>query len=229
MLVDDVMTRDVVVVRPEIPLREVARLLAARGVSGLPVVDGRGSVLGVVSEADVLARVDGVARSRPRLLSLLSPSGRDEVRRKLSARTAGEAMTRPAVTIGASASTSAAAALMVSRGVNRLPVVGEARRLVGIVARSDLVRAFARPDAEVEEEIRELLVRVLSVPPDAVRVRVSSGDVAFSGCLETPALEELLIALAQQLPGVLSVESTLSHAHEDPQWPSERLFAGSVG
>jgi CBS domain-containing protein len=227
MRVEDLMRRDVVVARPQTSLHEVARLLASHGISGMPVVDGSGRVVGVVSELDVLARANR-GRRRPRLLSLLAAGARERLRTKLTAGTAAEAMSRPAVTARACDTIAAAASTMTSQRVNRLPVVDAEGRLVGIVARSDVVRAFARPDAEVEEEIRELLARGLSIPRHAVDVHVTAGDVTLTGRVETAAVEELLVALVGQVPGVLSVTPALAHERDDaePRWPSPRLFAG---
>jgi CBS domain-containing protein len=142
MNVRDVMTSDVVTVLPGQSLKEVARLLAERGISGVPVEDGTGSVLGVISEGDLLIRENGTHPRRGGPLAwFLDPL--DVVDRlKLGERVAGEAMSSPPLTIGADRSVRAAAALMLAEGVNRLPVI-EAGKLVGIVTRADLVRAFA--------------------------------------------------------------------------------------
>jgi CBS domain-containing protein len=147
MNVRDVMTRKVVTVLPGQPLQEVARLLAERRISGVPVQDGAGSVLGVISEGDLLMRETGAYPRRGGPLAwLLDPL--DVVDRlKLGSRVAGEAMSSPPLTVGADRSVQAAAELMNEAGVNRLPVV-EAGKLVGIVTRGDLMRAFARPDPE---------------------------------------------------------------------------------
>jgi CBS domain-containing protein len=129
--VEELMTTEVVTAAPELTLREVARLLAEHRVSGLPVVAADGRVLGVVSEADILARERRAARERFDLLSWLGEWDERTARAKLDARTAGEAMTAPAVTIAAAAPAAKAAAYLVDRGVNRLPVVDAEGRLVG--------------------------------------------------------------------------------------------------
>ena len=195
--VGDIMTRSVLAVRPETPLKEVARLLVERRISGLPVVDDAGRVLGVVSEADLLVKEqDPEALPRRPLARIFGDSA--ETRRllaKAEARTAGDAMTAPAITIDAGQSVHAAAALMIGRKVNRLPVIADGR-LVGIVTRADIVRTFVRTDEELAEAIRgeverratvAMVERMVEMVPGVVGVTVhlawSIDDQAF----EAPA------------------------------------------
>jgi CBS domain-containing protein len=104
---------------------------------------------------------------------------------------------------------SAAAKLMFERGINRLPVVSD-ERLVGIVTRADLVRAFSRPDAELEREIRsDVLERKLWVPAGTVGVSVVEGAVTLSGLVDTETDADVLVRLVGRVPGVVSVESTV--------------------
>src|SRR5438045_8698751 len=98
------------------------------------------------------------------------------------AKTAGEAPSAPAVTIQPDASVAAAARLMIERMVNRIPVVSDAR-LVGILAGSDLVRAFRRPDEQIEREIQTVL-RELWVDREGVSVTVAEGEVVVAGEVE---------------------------------------------
>jgi len=203
MRVAELMTTDVLTVSPETPLKDVAELLAARGISGAPVVDDAGRLLGVVSEADILAK----ERRPPHQTGLAKLLGHDESpSRKASARTAGEAMTSPALTIVADRRVDAAAALMLDRGVNRLPVVDGAGTLVGIVTRADLVRAFVHTDEQIEREIREeVLLHELWVDPQAFELSVENGEVTVSGRLETDDERELLVNRIRLVPGVVSV------------------------
>ena len=214
MKVEDVMTREVRTVTPGMPLKEVAEILAAHRISGLPVVED-GKVIGVVSEADILVKESAQEPERPGLLGLLLDNGSD-VRAKLRATTAGEAMTAPAVTIGPGRSVAEAAAKMIDERVNRLPVVGEDGTLVGIVTRADLVRAFVRSDLEIEREIREdVILRTLWIPPENITVTVENGEVTLAGHVETKAEAEIVVAFVQKVPGVVSVSSDLSWAVED--------------
>ena len=143
MKVEDVMTHEVVSVQPGASLEEAARLLIERQISGLPVVDSAGRLLGVLSEADLLVR-DGAHRGAGPLAWLLDPVGIAD-RIGLAAHVVGEAMTLPPITIESSRPAAAAAELMIEHRVNRLPVV-DGGTLVGIVTRGDLIRALARSE-----------------------------------------------------------------------------------
>jgi CBS domain-containing protein len=214
MKVRDVMTKDVLTTSPEATLKEVAALLAEHGISGLPVVDEQRRVLGVVSEADILLRERTAEGERGGLIGRLLGQG-DELERKLAARTAGEAMTSPAVVIDADRVLGEAAARMLDEGVNRLPVL-EGGKLVGNVTRADLVRAFVRTDEEIADEIREdVLRRTLWISPDDLELRVERGEVIVEGRLDTKTEAELVEAFAARVPGVLSVRSLLSWKEDD--------------
>lgn len=209
MKVEDVMTREVKTVTPATPLREVARILAESRVSGVPVVED-GRVVGVVSEADILVKERGERPGRGGLLGLLWDERR-ELEAKLQARTAGEAMTSPAITIGPRRPVAEAAAKMIEEKVNRLPVVDDEGNLVGIITRADLVRAFVRSDAEIAREIREdVIFRTLWIPPEQVQVEVERGVVTLRGHVESKSDAELLPSFVQRVPGVISVDAQLT-------------------
>lgn len=202
MRVANVMTTQVLTVKPDTTLKEVAELLGSRGISGAPVVDDAGLVLGVVSEADILAK-ERRPRRQTRVDRLL---GHTHVDQKAAARTAGEAMTAPAVTIGADRRVDAAAALMLDRSVNRLPVIDREGLLVGIVTRADLVRAFVHSDEQVEREIREeVLLHELWLDPEDFELSVQKGEVTITGHAGTEAERELLVRRISLVPGVVSV------------------------
>jgi CBS domain-containing protein len=139
--VEQLMTAPVVTVPPNRSLKEVALLLVEHRISGVPVVED-GTVLGVVSEGDIVAKERGATTPAPDGLLAWLFGNDEEITAKLAARTAADAMSSPTVTIESWRSAATAAALMTDRGVNRLPVVDRGR-LVGIVTRADLVRAFA--------------------------------------------------------------------------------------
>ena len=233
LVVRDVMTRTVVAVPPSLPLKEVARLLVEHRISGLPVVDDHGTVLGVVSEADLLLKEQGPDAVRHRRFAwLLGESAEMQtLAKKLAAATAEEAMTTPAATIEASRSTTAAAELMVERGVNRLPVV-EDGRLVGLVSRADLVRAFVRSDTQLADVIREeVLKRILWLDPTHYRVGVTDGVAHISGRAGRRSTAEMIERAIAAVPGIVRVDSDVTWAldddriavgTEDHAWPSIR-------
>jgi CBS domain-containing protein len=208
MNVKDVMTTEVLTVSPETSLKDVARLLSEHRISGLPVVDERGAVVGVVSEGDVLFK-EGGPDSRGPLPWRLDPRGTAH-RAKLAARTAGDAMTSPAVTVQEWRTVASAAKVMLDERVNRLPVV-EHDRLVGIVTRADLVRAFARSDDTIRDEIRDRVLRSVLMlrNPELVEVTVVDGQVALSGSVDTPVEAQIAADVTARVPGVVGVSSSL--------------------
>jgi CBS domain-containing protein len=218
MNVQDVMTSDVVTVRPDTSLKDVAAILTERRISGVPVVDEGGKVVGVVSEGDILFKERGPSERTGVLAWFADPYDVEE-QLKLAARTAAEAMTAPAKTIAPWRPVSSAAAEMLDEGVNRLPVVDEEGRLVGIVTRADLVRAFVRPDDELEREIREeVLERALLLEtPETVTVVVEDGKVTLDGFVELRTDAEAIPTLVARLPGVVEVESSLHWRTDNPK------------
>jgi CBS domain-containing protein len=204
MKVRDVMSAKVAAVGRDATLKQVAELMGERGISGVPVVAAGGEVLGVVSEEDIIVKAASHPESAGIYWRLFAPEGLDPGR--LEAATAGEAMTSPAVTIDADGSVAEAARLMVDHGVKRLPVLAD-RRLVGIVTRADIVRAFTRSDSEIWEELRnEVLPRQLWISPGEVDVSVTGGRVTVAGRVETRTEAELVEAFAWRVPGVVSVD-----------------------
>jgi CBS domain-containing protein len=208
MKVRHVMTETVFTVTPDTPLKAVATRMLEYGISGMPVVDGE-RVLGVISETDILFK-ERVAPDRKGLVDWLVHYAEDPPLAKLEARTAGEAMTTPAVTIAPERTVADAAALLLDLRIDRLPVI-EGGELVGIVTRADLIRAFTRDDEEVERDIRQNgALHRLWIDPDQVQVTVEDGNVVLSGTVDTPDQAESLVAFAERTPGVVSVESRLS-------------------
>jgi CBS domain-containing protein len=205
MKIADVMTRDIITVDPGASLKEAACLLTVNRVSGLPVVTSDGVLLGILSEADVLAKESEVAGNAPRA----------EGRGLLDAHVVGEAMTVPALTIESSRGVAVAAKMMIDHRVNRLPVVQDGK-LIGIVTRADLVRAFIRTDAEIATEIREDVVeRSLRLDPHEVQVEVNDGEVMLRGRVDSRADADLLPALAGRVPGVVTVQSEVGWYSDD--------------
>jgi len=210
MRVQEVMSRDVVTVTPETPLKEVARKLIELRISGMPVVGPDGAVVGVISEADVLAKErieyqDGGAITR--LIHRPDPAQKA----KLAARVAGEAMTSPAITVEPYWTVPTVAQMMLEHGINRLPVVRRGR-LVGIVTRADLVRAFARSDDEVADEVREALAlqEAMSFGRGPVEVRVDAGEATLTGTVRTREDADVLTNATARVPGVVGVRSDIA-------------------
>jgi len=224
MRVADVMTIDPLTVRSETSLKDAAAILAHEQISGLPVVDADNHVVGVLSEGDVLFKERGEVGKKGLLARWLEhPLPDDDA--KIDARTVGEAMTAPVVTIGPKRPLAEAANTMIDQGVKRLPVVDPEGKLIGIVTRADLVRAFVRSDEEIAAEIRDDVIRrTLWIAPESVEVTVEGGEVRLTGEVETKADAELIPAFIQRVPGVVSVLSKLRW-HEENGDHAGRLLA----
>jgi len=223
MKVADVMTRTVVAVRAETPLRDVASLMVDHGISGVPVVDDRGGVLGVVSEADFIIKERGVEGVHHRLLAGIFGESRSTQAElaKIEATTAGEAMTSPAITVEVGDTLRWAAQQMADRRINRLPVV-EAGVLVGIVTRADVVRAFVRTDAELERLVRdEVLARTAGLEPGAFDVAVRDGVVQLGGLVDRHSVAQTIVDATRGLGGIVGVESTLRWTVDDLGGPPQ--------
>jgi CBS domain-containing protein len=210
----DVMTTEVVSVRPDASFHVISDILTGRGVSAVPVIDPDGRVLGVVSEADLLAKIEFAGDGgEPHGLE---GARRQVARRKSTATLASELMSSPAVTIRDTSSVVEAAKLLDSAGVKRLPVVDAGDRLVGIVSRHDLLSVFRRSDTELRDEIvDEVLGKLPWVDPAHVRVDVVRGQVTLTGEVESKSLVPLAGRLVEGVDGVVSVDNRLGYRHDD--------------
>jgi CBS domain-containing protein len=224
MKVRDIMVADVATVGPRMPLKWVAAVLLERNITGVPVVNDAGRVVGVVSETDILQKELGADSATHRHGGRFKRRNGGRVPKKVEARDAGEAMSAPALAVRPTATVTEAATLMVERHVNRLVVIDDGEvvgpvgdgPLVGIVTRADLVRAFARHDTEVAAEIAELMVRELAIPPWSVTVDVRGGEVALTGHVDARSTVEILAMRVRAVPGVVSVISNVSWRVEEP-------------
>ncbi|MDJ0960254.1 MAG: CBS domain-containing protein [Acidimicrobiia bacterium] len=200
MRVVDLMTTDVIRVSPDTRIKEAARLMFRHRVSGLPVVDADGRLSGIITEADFL-RME-VARN--------------EADEPQPVETVGEVMSSGVVTVAPDAEITEAAKMMVIQDVKRLPVVDADNKMLGIIARLDIVAVFTRPDEVIEDEIREdLLRRVLFVDPDDLDVNVLNGVVTFKGEIGTKNEARILGELSRRLDGVMRVDNQLTWRIED--------------
>jgi CBS domain-containing protein len=214
MKVRDIMTTDPVKVTGGTRLKEAARLMVRHRVSGLPVVDEAGKLIGIVSEGDFIRREAG--RDRPHGVSLLDAVFGEGELQPVGAETVAEVMTRSVVTITPEATVGEAARVMGRRSVKRLPVVDLEGDLVGIVSRSDVVGAFTKPDDVIEDEVREDVIRrLLFLDPELVQVTAADGVVTLEGELENRTEAHLLEELARRIAGVVRVESRLRYKVDD--------------
>ncbi|MFE9066912.1 CBS domain-containing protein [Streptomyces violaceusniger] len=200
-IVSDVMTRTVVAVGRDASFKELVQTLGQWRVSAMPVLEGEGRVIGVVSEADLLPKEE---------FRDSDPDRFEQLRRlpdlaKAGAVTAEELMSSPAVTVHPDATLAEAARIMAVRGVKRLPVVDAESKLRGIVSRGDLLKVFLRSDLDIEEEVRRTVVSYL-LPGSSVHVQVREGVVTLSGQLRDTSLIPVAARLARAVEGVVDVE-----------------------
>jgi CBS domain-containing protein len=225
MNVADIMTRTVISVTPETTIAEAAQLLLQHRISGLPVVEPGGAVVGIVTEGDLLRRVEtGTERRHSHWLEFLIAPGRlAREYTDANARNVGEVMSADVVSVTPQDSLPEVIRLMEHHHVKRLPVI-EAGRLVGIVSRANLVQALvhkmAEPpgkpagdemagDAEIRERVLAEIAKQPWGPRASVDVRVKDGTVELYGTIIDEREGTALRVLAENLPGVKAVRDNL--------------------
>lgn len=200
--VRDVMTAEVVSVGRDTPFREIVRIQQQSNVSAVPVVNGDGEVVGVVSEADLLPKEE----FRDVVPDHLTDMRRLDDVLKAGSVLASDLMTAPAVTVAADDTLSQAARIMAAEKVKRLPVTDGRGKLCGIVSRGDLLKVFLREDEDIAEEVRrEIVAYLFPGEPPTVRVDVSDGTVTLSGPVRDTARLPVAVRLARSVEGVVDV------------------------
>jgi CBS-domain-containing membrane protein len=189
-------------------------------VSAFPVLDDEDRVVGVVSEADLLAKEALSAGSPGRVAGLLHHGSHGRQLAKAAGETAADLMSRPPVTIGPNDPVTQAARLMYAKKVKRLPVVDEEGRLIGIVARSDVLSVYSRPDSDIRHEILEgVLLDTLLVDPARFTVTVQDGLVTIEGTPETVMVGRDIIEETRHVEGVVAVRDRLTYPSGE-NWPT---------
>jgi CBS domain-containing protein len=199
--VKDAMTTQVVAVKLGASFNEMAARLRQSRVSAFPVIDDDGKVIGVVSEADMLAR---------KVLSTgMLHSGEQEEAGDL---TAGDLMTHPAITVSPEDSVEVAARLMYTLQVKRLPVTDRSGRLAGIISRADVLAVFDRSDEEIRREVTDDVIwDQFGAGPRQFAVTVQAGVVTLEGQAETAARADLIVRKVRHVQGVVAVRDRLSY------------------
>ena len=217
MRAKDVMTSDVVTVGANTTIPEVAKLLAERGISAVPVVDAAQRVIGMVSEGDLLHRAEtGTERRRSWWLEMLASTdqlARDYVRSH--ARTAGEVMTRDVISVVDTTPVADIAILLETNGIKRVPVVRDGK-LVGIVSRANLVQALAMTitgtagpttdDLAIRERLLTELKKQRWAEVSPANVTVTEGVVHLWNSYASDDEKQALLVAARSIPGVRGVE-----------------------
>ena len=216
----DVMTRNILSVGPASPVVEAIRLMLDNRVSGLPVIDEAGQLVGILTEGDLVRRGEtGTERHRPRWLEILMGPGRlasEYVR--THGRKVEEIMTRELLSVAPETPLEDIVELMERHRIKRVPVL-EGEKLVGIVSRADFLRALARrleeqsavaaSDEEIRERILAELAKVSWVPRDGLGITVENGVVDLNGVILDEKEREALRVAAENVPGVKAVEDHL--------------------
>ena len=219
MNASDVMTRDIVTVRRGGSIVGAIRLMLDNRVSGLPVLDDEGKVVGIVTEGDLLRRSEtGTERHRPRWLEFLMGPGRiAEEYVRTHGRKVEEIMTRDLVSVTGDTPLDEVVQMMERRRIKRVPVLA-GDLLVGMVSRADLLRvartldeqpAATHGDDEILERIRAELAKAPWVPKDGVSITVTNGVVDLNGVILDEKEREALRVVAENSPGVKAVEDHL--------------------
>jgi CBS domain-containing protein len=211
--VDDVMTTKAVTVSPDSPYRSVVDLLVSHRFSAVPVVDAFQRVLGIVSEADLLRKIEYAGDEQPRIFEGRRHRGE---RGKATARTAGQLMTSPAIVVLTGTSIAAAARQMDKEDVKRLPVVDDMGRLIGVVSRADLLKTHLRPDDEIRADVESGVLRTfLADESTGVQIDVAEGVVTLTGTVDRWSATDITERLTRQVAGVVDVVNKLSYEYDD--------------
>jgi CBS domain-containing protein len=204
----DVMTTHVVAVRSDASYRDLAKALRTNRVSGLPVVDAEGTVVGVVSQTDLLTKGSMDTRRG-------WPTRRKHV--ATAELTAADLMTRPAVTTSPDELVTSVARLMSARGLRRVPVIDSQGRLVGIICRSDVLSVFSRPDEDIRREItQDVIMDGFFTDPARLTVTVQDGIVTLAGEPGGVVLGRGIADQVRHVEGVVAVRDRFRYPQAGP-------------
>ena len=216
MKAKDIMTRRVISIPPDASIFEAARLMLQNRISGLPVVDSAGALVGVVTEGDFLRRAEtGTEKHRPRWLEFILGPGRAAADFTHShGRKVDEVMSDNPISVSEDAPVEEIVSLMERHSIKRVPITRGAR-LAGIVSRANLVRAMlplariaqpvAQSDFEIQTRIKTELENQKWAPVAVIEVMVNQGIVDFWGTILDERDRKALKVLAENVPGVKAV------------------------
>lgn len=222
--VADVMTVGAISVQRDTPFRQIVDIMELHNINAVPVVDAADHVIGLVSSADLMSKIEYAGNHGRALFE------RQRVRAarvKSTGTAAGDLMTTPVVTVSARTSLVAAAKVMDEGRLKRLPVVDQDGRLVGMVTRRDLLKVFLRPDKQIRAEIvDEVLDGIAGVEPTQVTVDVGDGVVTLLGEVDRRSLLPVVRRLVERVDGVVDVVSHLTFAVDDTRQPPAGVGTG---
>lgn len=213
----DVMTSPVLTTQGETSVRELAAAMLAHHISGLPVVSSTGELIGIVTEGDLLSKGTGPgdeASAIPAMWFQFPGFKGLHASRKANALTARELMTTPVVTVDEGAFIDEIVKVMLEKKINRVPVMRKGR-LVGIISRGDILKAFARTDQEIATAVCDALAQELWIDVTRLKIGVQEGIVHLRGEVELHSEMELAERCVATIDGVVRVESGLTYRFDD--------------
>ncbi len=216
LLARDLMQTDVITMPPDTPVATIARLFTDRGISAVPITDAAGALAGIVTESDLIRRLadedeQPMASWLVRLFD--NPAAKANRYARSHGAKARDVMTASVVTVRPDETAAHVARLMEENRIRRV-VVAEGGRLLGMITRTDLVRALLAPEqpqphAETDEQIRRALLRAMEQAPWVdmrfIGVDVKDGTAVFDGFTRSHAVHQALRVLAENVPGVRNV------------------------
>lgn len=219
MLASDIMTKDVATVGLDASIEAVIALMVARGVSGVPVLAGQGQLAGLISEGDLLRRIEtatAAPRRRSLLDLLLGPSREATDYVRSHSRRVSDLMTDEVVSVAEDTPLAEVVRLMETKRIRRVPVL-RAGQLVGIISRADLVRALGRKlaelrapmtavsDEELEQRVKTALDHISLFDNSSIEVRVADGAATIAGVIHDESLRTAIRVAVETVPGIRTV------------------------
>ncbi|GAA4659289.1 CBS domain-containing protein [Amycolatopsis dongchuanensis] len=213
-LVADLMTHPVVTVSPMTPFKNLVAILTEYKIGSVPVLDGGDHPVGVVSETDLLLKEGQRGKAEPP--SVLASRARWRRWGRGRGTTARDVMSDRVHVIGREEPAAAAARRLLRQGLRRLYVVDGSGRLVGVLAKRDLLHVFLRSDEELREQVeQDVLRRCLWADPERTSARVRDGEVTLRGSVELRSEARRAVALTEAIPGVVAVYDELKFDVDD--------------
>jgi CBS-domain-containing membrane protein len=205
----EIMSGSVITVSPDTPFQNIVAIMLQHGISGLPVVDQDGRLLGIVTEADLLLKEEAPHAQRPLIPWHGSSLRLERVvdrHRKAEGATAGMLMTENVVAATEDTTAHDLAHRMLAQDINRIPIVRDGR-VVGIVTRADILKVFTRGDRALLESVREVLARDLWIDPKDLSISCLNGVITVSGEVDRRTDRDLLIRWVKSIDGVIGVNA----------------------
>jgi CBS domain-containing protein len=224
MKIREIMSKEVVAVTPETPFKSIVERLVQSDVSGLPVIDASGRLVGIVTEADLASKEAYGVRRRRALSVLADVLAGPEWLSKAFGSVASDVMTREVLTCGPDDDVRVATRRMLERRVKRMPVVDDGT-VIGMVSRQDILRRLVRPDAEIDADVATVLSSDPNRPDDAhVEHSVHDGVVTLTGDVRYAWDEPAVVSLVRNVDGVIDVISQVHNREPNPRPGSPWMF-----